>query len=83
VNEVTLYTKSDCHLCQAVGQVIARAARQRAFGLAVRDITQDAADFEKYATEIPVVLVNGREIARFRLDLADLIKALDEAGSEN
>jgi glutaredoxin len=80
VTEVILYNKPGCHLCEAVGQVIAQAARQRPFRLVVKDITQDAEDFRRYETEIPVVLVNGREVARYRLELREFLAALEGAG---
>jgi glutaredoxin len=77
---VTLYSKPGCHLCEAVGQVIAAAGRKRAFELVVRDIRDDPADFERYQHAIPVVLVGGTEVARYRLTEPELLAALDRPG---
>jgi glutaredoxin len=74
---VTLYTKPGCHLCEAVEAVIEQVARRRRFELVRRDITHDAADFEKYQHEVPVVLVDGEEIARHRMTEGELMKALE------
>ena len=79
VKVVTLYTKPGCHLCEAVEQVIRRVRRRMAFELVVRDILEDATDFERYALDIPVVTVDGREVARHRLDAGVLEAALEAA----
>jgi glutaredoxin len=73
---VTLYTKLGCHLCEAVEAVIEQVGRRRQFELAWRDITHDAGDFEKYQHDVPVVLVDGVEIARHRMTERELTEAL-------
>jgi glutaredoxin len=75
---VTLYTKRGCHLCETVEAVLAEVARRRQFTLARRDISEDAADYEQFKHEIPVVLVDGVEIARHRMTAQQLIAALTE-----
>lgn len=80
MTRVTLYTKPGCHLCEAVEQVIAGVAGRRTFALAVRNVLDDRADFERYQYEIPVVLVDGVEVARYRLTASELEAALDAAG---
>ena len=76
---VTLYTKPGCHLCEAVEQVIAGASKVRRFELVTRNILDDPTDFERYRHAIPVVLVNSREVARYRMSTSELLAALDEA----
>lgn len=76
---VTLYTKPGCHLCEAAEQVIATVRGQRAFDLVVRNILDDPADAERYRHAIPVVLVNGLEVARHRLSPAEFVAALGAA----
>jgi len=73
---VTLYTKPGCHLCELAGQVIAQVGRRRRFRLEMRNILEDARDLEKYREAIPVVLVDGLEIARLRVTGHDLEAAL-------
>ena len=79
MTRVTLYTKPGCHLCEAVQQVIADVARRRPVERVVRNILDDPRDFDAYQFEIPVVLVNGVEVARYRLTAAELEAALDRA----
>jgi alkyl hydroperoxide reductase subunit AhpF len=76
---VTLYTKPDCHLCEPVAETIGAASKLRRFDFVRRNILQDPSDFDRYKHAIPVVTVNGREIARHRLALNDLLAALDSA----
>jgi hypothetical protein len=73
---VTLFTKSGCHLCEAVEQAIASVRCRRVFDLEVRNILDDPADFQLYQHEIPVVLVDGVEVARNRMTPEELEAAL-------
>ena len=77
---VTLYTKPGCHLCVAAEQVIAAAQGRQPFDLVVRNILDDPADAERSRHAIPVVLVNGLEVARHRLGPAEFVAALGAAG---
>ena len=76
---ITLYTKPGCHLCEAVHQVIETVRRRRGFQLVIRDILADPQDFERYQYAIPVVLLDGAEIARYRLTAEALEAHLDRA----
>jgi glutaredoxin len=80
MNRVTLYSKPGCHLCDRVKEVIEQVRQRRAFELEVRNIETDAADFERYRNDIPVVTVNGNEIARHRLSDVRLEWGLDTYG---
>jgi glutaredoxin len=73
---VTLYTKPGCHLCDAVEQVIRRVAAHHAFDFISRNIEADPATREKYKDDIPVVTVDGVEIARHRMTATQLERAL-------
>ena len=73
---VVLYTATGCHLCEAVEAVIAHAQKHQKFHFFRRDISEDAADFELYKHDIPVVLVDGVEVARHRLSARQLKRAL-------
>ena len=73
---VTFYTKLGCHLCEAVEATLATVARSRKFALVRRDIAEDATEYEKYKHDIPVVLVDGVEIARHRMTAEELLKSL-------
>src|SRR5688500_6414077 len=76
---VTLYTKPGCHLCEAAEQVIAAVRGRQSFELVVRNILDDTEADERYRHAIPVVLVDGMEVARHRLAPAALVAALGVA----
>jgi len=78
MTQVTLFTKPGCHLCEEVEAVIARVAKRRKFELVVRNIVENADDFDRYQYLIPVVHVDGREIARYELTEQQLEDALAE-----
>jgi glutaredoxin len=73
---VTIYNKPGCHLCEEVEQVIRQVATRRRFRLERKNILSDPALQEKYETAIPVVEVDGQEIARYRLTAFALETAL-------
>ena len=77
--KITLYTKPECGLCEEVEEVIAAVRSQHSFELERRNILDDLADYERYKHDIPVVLVDGREIARHRMTEAQLVEALSRA----
>jgi hypothetical protein len=78
---VTLYTKPGCHLCEPVAATIAEAAKVRAIRFLSRNILDYPADYEQYKHAIPVVTVNGVEVARYRLSLQQLLDAIDRASA--
>jgi glutaredoxin len=73
---VTVYSKPECHLCDLVKNVIQEVARRRRFRLEIRNILDDPNDLQKYKNAIPVIMVEGEEIARYRLTAHDLEAAL-------
>ena len=72
-----LYTKPGCHLCIPVRKTILDAQQDTPFEFEERNILDDPADYERYRDAIPVVTVNGNEIAHYRLAASTLMLALD------
>ncbi|HEY2767266.1 MAG TPA: glutaredoxin family protein [Solirubrobacteraceae bacterium] len=70
---VTLYTKSDCHLCEEARAVLDEVRAQQPFELAVRDITLDEDLHRAYFERIPVVSVDGEELFEYFVD-AELLR---------
>ena len=77
---VTLYSRPGCHLCEVVEQLLHHVRKNRAFELDVRDIDHDPAELAKYKDDIPVIAVNGEEIARHNLTAAAFEAAVDKVG---
>lgn len=64
---VILYTRPGCHLCEKVEEVILDVRRRVAFEYVRQNIQDDPELEQRYGQLIPVVTVDGREIARYRL----------------
>lgn len=81
---LTLIGKPGCHLCDdARGVIDAVRAQLSARGIAVEleefDILQDEQLARLYAEEIPVVRINGRQHAIWRVDAEKLEHAILQA----
>lgn len=77
---ILLYTKPGCHLCDDMKDVLRAALRGTDVALAERNIAADLDDFERYKHDIPVLLIDGREVARYRISAPELEAALAAAG---
>ena len=64
VRQITIYSKPDCHLCDVAKEVVERCRKSVDFALEVVDISRNPELFARYHNDIPVILLDGREIAR-------------------
>jgi glutaredoxin-like protein DUF836 len=66
---ITLYSRPGCHLCDEMKIVVQRVARSASepVTIEVLDISTDAALEARYGLEIPVLLINGRKAAKYRV----------------
>jgi len=64
MHRVTIYSKPDCHLCDRAKDVITRCRAQVDFELKEIDISQSPELLARYGQDIPVILLDGKEIAR-------------------
>eukprot|EP00741_Cyanophora_paradoxa_P020843 tig00021314_g20121.t1 len=81
--KITLFTSKTCSLCDAVKFVIGKT-RQRvpfAYEEVYIDKPENARFFNEYRYDIPVIHLDGSEIARHRLDEAKLLSALEKRGA--
>jgi len=74
--KVTLYSKSDCGLCDAAEEVLRQLQREIRFSIEVVDIEADKSLYDRYWDRVPVVAVEGREVASAPLDIQALRSAL-------
>jgi hypothetical protein len=82
MHKITVMSKPDCHLCEEALAVIQRVVGSHVAVLIEEvDITQDLDLLEKYHDEIPVVLIDGMEQFRLRVDPDKLARMFyDETG---
>ncbi len=76
MHHLTLYSKPGCHLCDRAKEVIERCRAQIDFELEVIDISQDPDLFTRYQNDIPVVLLDGQEVARHFVRERKLLESL-------
>lgn len=78
---VTLYGRPGCHLCEDAREVIARVCADLGESFTEVDIDEDPALLERFAEEIPVTFVDGRQHDFWRVDEVRLRAALAGRGS--
>lgn len=73
---LTLFSKPGCHLCEDLRRLLDEL--QPAYGFVVDevDISADADLFARYRYDIPVLMREGRELARGRITERDLVTIL-------
>ena len=73
---ITIYSKPDCHLCDRAKQVVDRCRAKVEFAIEVVDISQNPELLERYRDDIPVILLDGNEIARHFVRERQLLELL-------
>ena len=73
---VILYSRPGCHLCDDMKAVVRRVAEQIPVAISEVDISTDPALQREYGEEIPVLLVNGRKAAKYRIGEDELRRIL-------
>jgi glutaredoxin len=76
---VTLYTREDCGLCEETEHLLSRARKLIHFDLERVYIDNDKELRELYGDRVPVVTVDGKEVASAPVDEASLMAALTQA----
>jgi hypothetical protein len=80
---LTIYSRPGCHLCQDMTETAERVVK--ALGVAARiDEVSIAGEPEleaRYGAEIPVLLVNGRKAAKYRVSEEALTRILTAGGA--
>jgi glutaredoxin len=77
--EVTLYTRPGCHLCDEAKSQIAPLLAE--FGAQLREVNVDSdpALQALYNLDVPVIFLDGRKIAKHRVDTGQFRRQLLEA----
>jgi hypothetical protein len=73
---VTLYSRPGCHLCDEARAVVAAVCEELGENFEELDIDADPRLALRYAEEIPVTLVDGRQHDFWRVDPQRLRRAL-------
>ena len=75
---LTLYSRPGCHLCDEMKAVVARVVRELATPVTIDevDISTDADLEARFGLEIPVLLIDGRKAAKYRVAEGELARML-------
>ena len=83
---LTIYSKPGCHLCDEMKAVIHRVIAGRSNRARVVlddvDISDDPELLELYGIEIPVLLIDGLKVAKYRVSEEQLTRMLLGRGSK-
>ena len=74
---LTLYSRPGCHLCDEMKAVVARVGTRTSFDLDEVNIAGDPALEALYGLEIPVLTIDGRKTAKYRITEQELERSLE------
>ncbi len=77
--EVILYTRPGCHLCDEAKAEIAPLLKRAGAQLREINIDEDTKLRELYNVDVPVIFLNGRKVAKHRVDPEQFRRQLEEA----
>ena len=66
--EVSVYSRSNCHLCEVALEVISEIRKDYEFTITKILIDGDSELEEKYGEQVPVILINNEPHDFFRVD---------------
>jgi len=75
---IEIYSRPECHLCTEARAVIEPFAGRYPIKLTVTDVDSNADLRAAYGSDIPIILINGTEAFRHRVDARTLERKLKE-----
>lgn len=76
MQEVIVYSRKGCHLCDVVKDTLAQCEGQADFKWREVDIDDDPALQQRFNEEVPVVFIDGRKAFKYRMDGHQFLRAL-------
>ena len=76
--QLTIYSRPGCHLCDEMKAIVTRVTASSAGAVRIDevDISTDPQLEERYGLEIPVLLVEGKKVAKYRITEEALVRLL-------
>jgi len=78
---LTIYSKPGCHLCDEmkllVHRVVAEPSDAPSIEIDEVDISSDRELADRYGLEIPVLLIDGKKVAKYRVSEKELRRILE------
>ena len=76
MTRVTIYSRPECHLCEEMKAIVQIVGRDMPFDLDEIDISRDPSLEMRYGPEIPVLEIDGKKAAKFRVGEEELRRIL-------
>jgi glutaredoxin len=75
---LTIYSRPGCHLCDDMKALVVRTIQKHSSPIAVQeiDISRDPELEARYGSEIPVLMVDGKKVAKYRIRESELLRVL-------
>ena len=77
MNEVVVYSKPGCCLCDPVKDKLKRLQASHAFNLREVNILEESEAHQRFKEEIPLVFINGMKAFKYYLDEKQFLKRLE------
>ena len=74
--KLIVYGRRNCHLCDVAKDAVALLRREVEFMVEERDVDDNDAWARAYGDEVPVGVVDGRKVFKYRVDTERLRRAL-------
>ena len=75
---LTIYSKPGCHLCDEMKDLVrATIANQADISIEEIDISTSHELLERYGLEIPVLMIDGRKAAKYRITREELKRLIE------
>ena len=82
---LTIYSKPGCHLCDEMKSLVSRVvglhAARHGISIDEIDISSDRALLDRYGLEIPVLFIDGKKVAKYRVSEEELTRMLKSRGT--
>ena len=82
MTRLTIYSRPGCHLCDEMKEVVRRVSASVPLAIDEIDISGDAELERLYGVEIPVLMVDGKKVAKYRIGESELRRVLTGKGYE-
>ena len=78
---LTIYSKPGCHLCDEMKAVVDRVITKHADHAEITvdqiDISTDRELLDRYGLEIPVLMIDGKRVAKYRVSEQELLRIVE------
>jgi glutaredoxin len=74
---LTIYSKPGCHLCEEMKVTIHRVVLDPSISIDEIDISKDPALSEQYGLDIPVLMIDGKKVAKYRVSEGELRRIIE------